>query len=192
MARSAPLTVRLWTRSEYERLVDLGAFERDPVELIGGQLLVAEPQGAYHATAVGAADDALRAVLPQGWIVRAQAPLALDDESAPEPDLAIVAGTRADYRSAHPARPALVSEVSETSLAFDRMEKGSLYARAGIGDYWIVDLVDRAVEIHRDPRPDAAAPYGWRYTSVQRLQPPEVATPLAVPTAGIAIASLLP
>jgi len=66
-----PLTLRRWTRHEYERLVDLGLFQRDPVELIGGQLVVAEPQGSHHATALGAADDVLRAMLPRGWIVRA-------------------------------------------------------------------------------------------------------------------------
>src|SRR5437867_13340009 len=103
----APLTLWRWNRTEYERLVDLGLFQGDPVELIGGQLVVAEPQGSYHATAVGIVDDALRAVLPPGWIVRAQMPIALDDESAPEPDLAIVRGARDDYRNAHPTLPAL-------------------------------------------------------------------------------------
>ena len=97
-----PLTLRRWKRVEYERLVDLGAFQYDPVELIGGHLVVAEPQGSRHATAVGAADDALRAILPPGWIVRAQMPVALDDESVPEPDLAVVAGVRADYRGLPP------------------------------------------------------------------------------------------
>src|SRR2546426_3010131 len=109
----SPLTVRRWTRDEYERLVDFGVFKCDPVELIAGQLIVAEPQGSYHATAVGVADDALRAILPHGWIVRAQMPIALDEESAPEPDLVVVRGTRADYRAAHPARPALVLEVAD-------------------------------------------------------------------------------
>src|SRR5256886_10465278 len=125
-----PLTLRRWKRVEYERLVDLGAFQHDPVELIGGHLVVAEPQGSRHATAVGAADDALRAILPPGWIVRAQMPVALDDESVPEPDLAVVAGVRADYRASHPARPALVLEVADSSLDLDREHKGSLYARA--------------------------------------------------------------
>ena len=111
--KQAPLTVRRWKRVEYERLVDLGAFdEGDPVELIGGQLIVAEPKGSEHATAVGMADDALRLALPSGWIVRGQDPVALDAESAPEPDLAVVRGSRADYRHAHPARPALIIEVA--------------------------------------------------------------------------------
>src|SRR2546422_3379168 len=119
-----PLTLRRWKRVEYERLVDLCLFQSDPVELIGGQVVVAEPQGAYHATAVGAADDALRAVLPPGWIVRAQMPVALDDESVPEPDLVVVRGARAEYRASHPARPALVVEVADASLEYDRRQKG--------------------------------------------------------------------
>src|SRR3989454_12234792 len=119
--KQAPLTVRRWKRVEYERLVDLGAFDDDePVELIGGQLIVAEPKGSEHATGVEMAGDALRAALPAGWIVRGQNPVSLDDESAPEPDIAVVQGSHADYRDAHPARPALIIEVAESSLTFDR------------------------------------------------------------------------
>jgi Uma2 family endonuclease len=84
--------------------VDLGVFEGEPLELIGGQLIVAEPKGAYHSSAVTAADYALRAVLPSGWIVRTQQPVSLDDESEPEPDLVVVSGRPGDYRHVHPAR----------------------------------------------------------------------------------------
>ena len=191
MAR-APLTPRRWTRVEYERLVDLGAFEGDPVELIGGRLIVAEPQNGPHATAVGAADDALRAALPPGFIVRAQMPLAVDDESSPEPDVAVVPGRRADYRLAHPTRAALVVEVADSSLEFDRGEKGSLYARARIPEYWIVNLLDRVLEIHREPTSDPAAPHGWRYRSVTTLAPSGVVTPVAVPSVPIRVVDLIP
>jgi Uma2 family endonuclease len=177
---------------EYERLVDLGVFEGDPIELIGGQLIVAEPKGSPHATAVGMANDALHAVLPPGWIVRVQDPLALDDESAPEPDIALVRGSRADYRHAHPARPALAIEVAQSSLGFDRQEKGSLYARAGVQDYWIVNLVDGVLEVYRDAAPDASAPYGWRYRSIQTLSPSALVTPLVLPSSSIPVAALLP
>src|SRR6266481_7977036 len=163
----SPLTLRRWKRVEYERLVDLCLFQSDPVELIGGQVVVAEPQSSYHATVVGAADDALRAILPPGWIVRAQMPIALDEESAPEPDLVLVRGARADYRESHPARPALVLEVADSSLDFDRQHKGSLYARAGILDYWILNLIDRVLEVLREPIADASALYAWRYRSVR-------------------------
>lgn len=187
-----PLTLRRWRRVEYGRLVDLGVFQGDPVELIAGQLVVAEPQGTYHATAVGTGDDVLRSVLPPGWIVRAQMPVALDDESVPEPDLVVVPGNRADYRESHPARPALVVEVADSSLDFDRQQKGSLYARAGVQDYWIVNLIDRVLEVYRDPGPEPSAPYGWRYRSVATLTPPAVVAPLALPSARIAAAAMLP
>jgi len=190
--RQAPLTLRRWTRAEYDRLVDLGVLHGEPVELIGGQLVVAEPQGSYHATAIGAVDDALRAALPPGWVVRAQMPVALDDESEPEPDLAVVPGERADYRADHPARPALVVEVAESSLAFDREDKGSLYARGGVHDYWIVNLVERVLEVYRDPGPDPTAPYGWRYRAVERLGPAAVVSPLALPSVRLAVSDLLP
>ena len=191
--KQAPLTLRRWKRVEYERLVDLGAFDEDePLELIGGQLIVAEPKGSEHATGVEMAGDALRAALPAGWIVRGQNPVSLDDESAPEPDIAVVRGSRADYRHAHPTRPALIIEVAETSLRFDRIEKGSLYARAGIADYWIVNLVDRVVEVYRDPDADVTAPYGWRYMSVDRFSPSSSIAPIGVPATPIPVAALLP
>ena len=187
-----PLTLRRWQRAEYERLVGLGVFRGEPLELIGGELVVAEPQGAYHAAAITRVDYALRAVLPPGWLVRLQAPVSLDDESEPEPDLVVVPGRPGDYGESHPVRVALAVEVAESSLAFDRKRKGSLYARAGIADYWIVNLVDRVLEVCRLPRPDAAAAYGWRYRSIARLAPGAVVVPLAVTSARIAVADLLP
>lgn len=188
----APVRLRHWKRAEYDRLIDLGVFQGEPVELIGGQLIVAEPQGTRHMTAVGMADDALRAILPAGWIVRTQGPVALDDESEPEPDLAIVPGTRADYRDVHPARPALAIEVADSSLLFDREHKGSLYARAGVQDYWIVNLIDGVLEVYRNPVRDASAAYGWRYRSMKTLQPPTSVAPLALPSILIAVGQLLP
>jgi Uma2 family endonuclease len=186
------LTAKRWTRFEYERLVDLGLFLSDRVELIGGQLVVAEPQGSHHATAVGLVDDALRAVLPSDWLVRAQMPVALDDESEPEPDLAVLRGPRRHFRDAHPTRLALAIEVADSTLDLDREHKGSLYARAGVADYWIVNLIDRVLEVCREPVLDTSAPYGWRYSTVQTLAPPAVVSPLALPSVSIAIAALLP
>ena len=190
--KQAPLTERRWKRAEYDRLVDLGVFNGEPLELIGGQLIVAEPQGSYHATAVDKVDDALRAALPPGWIVRNQKPVALDDESEPEPDVAVVPGSRDDYQDGHPARPALVIEVADSSLAFDRLQKGSLYARGGVQDYWIVNVVERLVEIYRKPVPNPSAPYGWRYRSVETFAPPSFVAPLALPSARLAVVDLLP
>src|SRR5262245_8513206 len=134
-----PVQTRRWTRKEYDRLVELGVLHEDePIELIGGHLIVAEPKGSPHVTAVELTAEALRRAFGPGWAVRSQGPIALDDESEPEPDVMVVPGTLRDYRDAHPSAAALIVEVAESSLAFDRGHKASLYARAGVADYWIV------------------------------------------------------
>jgi Uma2 family endonuclease len=168
------------------------AFRAERVELMRGQLVVSEPQTPYHASAVTSVDYALRDVLPPGWTVRLQAPVSLDGESELQPDLVVVPGRAADYRSAHPSHPTLVVEVAESSLVFDRERKGSLYARAGIERYWIVNLVERVLEAYGEPGPDGSAVYGWRYRSVTMLRPPDVAVPLACASRAIAVADLLP
>jgi Uma2 family endonuclease len=182
-----------WSRLEYEGLIDKGVFRPDErLELIGGSLIVREPQRTPHATAIELALDALKEAFGREWRVRIQLPVALDDESEPEPDVAVAPGGPRDYVRSHPTRPALIVEVAETTLAFDREQKGSLYARARIVDYWIVNLVDRVLEVYRDPAPAAEAVYGWRYTSVATLQSGEVISPLAARHARIRIADLLP
>src|SRR5882762_7352162 len=184
---------RRWTRAEYDRLIEVGVFRPgDPVELLGGDLVVAEPQGGEHYTAVSLTEEALRAAFGPGWVVRSQAPIALDDESEPEPDLAVAPGAPRDYRREHPARPVLVVEVAESSLALDRNEKSSLYARARLEDYWIVNLVARVLEVYRQPAPDPTAPYGWSYSSRQVLGPESFVVPLAVPAARVLVSDLLP
>ena len=104
----------------------------------------------------------------------------------------MVTGTIRDYSNDHPARPVLVVEVSDSSLSFDRERKGSLYARAGLGDYWIVNLVERVLEIYREPVTDPSAMYGWRYASRTVLGPDASASPLAAPTTSIVVHALLP
>jgi Uma2 family endonuclease len=188
-----PVQARRWRRVEYDRLVEAGFFAPgEALELLGGQLVVAEPQGSGHFAAVRAATEALRAAFGPGWEVRAQGPLALDEESEPEPDVAAVPGTFRDYAGTHPRGAVLVLEVSESSLALDREHKGSLYARAGLPDYWIVNLADRVLEIYRNPGPDPAAPFGWRYRSVGVLEPGASTAPLAAPESPIRVADLLP
>ena len=192
MAR-VEVKTRRWKRVEYERLIETGFFQPgDPVELIGGQLIVAEPQGSNHLTAIQAVEEALRAAFGAGWQVRGQGPVALDEESEPEPDVAVVPGSFRDYAAAHPSRPVLVVEVSESSLALDRHHKGSLYARAGLDDYWIVNLVDRVLEVYRNPGPEPAASFGWRYQSVEPFERGASVSPLALPGAHIHVGDLLP
>ena len=184
---------RRWTRVEYERLVEaeiLGSADR--VELLGGAMICKEPQDSPHATAIQLGQRALAQAFGRGWSVRPQMPVALDDDSEPEPDLAVVPGEPREYRDAHPSRPVLLVEVALSRLGFDRDHKGSLYARAGVADYWIVNLADRRLEVYREPVRDAAAPFGWRYGRAVALGPDERVTPLAAPGAVVSVADLLP
>lgn len=188
-----PTRARQWTRGEYDRLIDVGVFRPgEPIELLGGDLIVAEPQSSRHYTAVYLTEDALRAAFGAGWLVRTQAPIALDDRSEPEPDVAVAPGAPRDYRGGHPARPVLIVEVAESSLTLDRDHKGSLYARGGVEDYWIVNLVERVLEVYRQPLPDAAAPFEWRYGSRQTLDSDSTVAPLAAPSARVSVGGLLP
>jgi Uma2 family endonuclease len=191
---TATIRVKRWRRLEYEQLIELGIFRGDErLELLGGNLLVREPQSDRHALAIELCHDALRAALGPDWRIRVQLPVALDDESEPEPDLSVVRGRPREviYQSI-PSRPALIVEIAESSLTFDRRDKGSLYARAGVADYWIVNLVARVLEVYREPAPADDAPSGWRYHEVTSLQSDAVVTPLAAPHARVAVANLLP
>jgi Uma2 family endonuclease len=187
-----PTRGRRWTRAEYDRLVGLGVFDEDErIELLDGQLMVREPQGSRHGVAIELADSALRAALGPGWRVRVQLPVALDEGSEPEPDLSVVAGDPRESRHQHPSRPALIIEVAESTLGLDRDVKGPLFARAGVPEYWIVNLVSETLEVHRDPGPEPATGM-WRYASVRVLDAGGVATLLAAPAARIRVADLLP
>ena len=184
---------RRFTRAEYERLVELGAFQPDdPIELIGGELMVAEPQGAPHYTAIVKTSRALTEAFGPGWYVRTEGPIGLDEDSEPEPDVAVVPGEPDDYARAHPSRPVLTVEVAESSLRADRQHKGSLYARAGLADYWVLNLVDRVLEVYREPVADSAAPFGWSYLRSETFDASARVTPLAVPGSSIPVARLLP
>jgi Uma2 family endonuclease len=187
------IRTRKWTRVEYERLAEFEILgPEDRVELLGGDVLLKEPQYSPHATAIQLAFRALDRAFGQGWTVRPQLPVALDEESEPEPDLCVVRGNPRDYRDAHPERPVLIVEIAMSRLRFDREHKGSLYARAGISDCWIVNLAARVVEMYREPILDAAAAFGRRYRSMTEHGPAENVSPLAAPSALMAVADLLP
>jgi len=185
--------MKRWKRVEYERLVDRGVFEPgDRIELIDGLLLVSEPQSSPHYTAIRLVERALSRAFGEGWDVRTQAPIALDDTSEPEPDVAVVRGGVRDFAVAHPADPVLVVEVAASSLAFDREHKASLYARAGRPEYWIVNLIDRVLEVRRDPAPEPSAPYGWDYALVDVLGPTDRVSARGAPAVEISVVDLLP
>ena len=193
-ATEAPETaMRRWTRVEYDRLIDLGVFQPgERLELLDGWLIVREPQGTEHSAAIRRVLTVLRRTLGEAWQIDSQLPVALDDLSEPEPDVFVVPKDPNSYRDAHPSNPLLIIEVAKTSYRIDHEYKASLYARAVVPEYWIVDLIHETVEVHREPEESAAARYGWRYRSVQTLGPPASVAALLAPDHPIPVADLLP
>jgi Uma2 family endonuclease len=193
MIESVPVRTRRWSRGEYDRLIALGIIQEDErLELLGGELVLRDRQSPGHAFAITTLSEALRNAIDSGSHVRILSPVALDSESEPEPDLSVVPGAIRDHRDDHPSRPTLLVEVADTSLVFDRQRKGSLYARAHLQEYWIVNLVDRVLEVYREPSLDVGAHYGWAYRAALTLGPDEHVTPLVAPSARILVADFLP
>src|SRR5262245_44866199 len=182
-----------WTRRQYARLIDRGVLDEDsPIELLDGLLIVKEPQSSPHRTAVLLVAKALERVFGQSWFVQTQSPIGLDDRSEPEPDVCVVRGSLRDYVNAHPTHPALVVEVARSGLGVARGRKATAYARGGIDDYWIVNLIDRVLEVHREPTRPGPARRRWGYAAVEALGPDALVTPLAAPATGVRVADLLP
>ena len=182
---TATVEAHRWTREKYETAAAAGAFDGERVELVDGVIYDRPRQSPRHATGVSKAHIALEAVFRDGYDVRSQGPLALGAESMPEPDVAVVVGEPDDYRKAHPTTALLVVEVSAASELHDRNRKAALYARAGIPEYWMVNLVRDCVEVHRDPVDGA-------YRTRQVLGRGERIAPLARPEAAVAVEELLP
>jgi Uma2 family endonuclease len=162
------------------------------MELIGGRIVAMSPQYSPHATALLLAHDELRRVFSAGYVVRMQLPLDISPVSQPEPDIAVVRGTIRDYAKAHPTTAELVVEVSESTLTYDRGEKASLYASAAIPEYWVLNLVDRCVEVCRDPIPMPNQPHGYGYRSHARYFSTDTVSPLAVQQHAVKVEDLLP
>ena len=181
---------RRWTRAEYDAIAEAGIFgPEERLELIDGEVLVVSPPSEPHVVGAHKSTDAARAAFGPGYTVRQQAPLALGLDSEPEPDVAVVAGSPEDYDD-HPTTALLVIEISRATLAYDRGTKASLYARAGIRDYWIANLVHRQLEVLRDPGPMPDGQIGYRSREVSK--PGQTIAPLAKPDAPIAVEALLP
>jgi Uma2 family endonuclease len=147
---------------EYHQMIQAGILtEDDPVELLEGWIVIKMPRNPPNDGTVQVAIKVFGRRLPAGWDVRPQLAITTGD-SEPEPDLTIVRGDEFSYLTHHPgpADIAVVIEVANTSLTRDRKDKGRLYGRAGIPCYWIINLVDRQIEVYTAPTgPDANPGY---------------------------------
>lgn len=184
--RTAPAWEYRWTVAEYDRLVAAGIFPPDThAELLYGTVYEMSPQGSKHAATLSALTGKLYEAIGEGYHLRVQCPLAVEGGAEPEPDLAVVEGTYADYAEAHPSTAALAVEIAVSSLKTDREFKLPLYAVMGVLEYWVVSVGERTVEVYREP---SATTYA--YGSKQTLRSGDTLTPLVAPDASIPVADL--
>ena len=176
-------TVRRLRREDYDRLVEQGVFDREKVELIRGVIVRMSPQGAPHAGPIELLTEILVPALLGRARVRVQLPLIGPDDSEPEPDIAVVA--KADHTKEHPAAAHLVVEVARTSASYDRGTKGPLYAEMGVPEYWIVDVVNRVVEVYREPRGD-------RYERMEAHRKGATITLAEFPDVSVSVEAIVP
>lgn len=186
---AAPKSAR-WTVDEYYRMYDAGLFQGKRVQLIRGEIIEMAPMGTPHSTAVRLIVDVLRELFGDGHVVDSQLPLRLGKFDEPEPDVAVVEGSIRDFASHHPTTAVLVIEVSDTSIRFDRKTKADLYAEYEIPEYWIVNLKDRVVEVHRSPAVDRKGE--WSYSDKFIVAETEKLAPIARPRSKVRVADILP
>ncbi len=157
----AQSTFRKFTLDEYHKMIETGVFgSGEPYELLEGNLVHKMPHGTSHDSAIQALTKRFVRLLPSDWDVRCQSAVTLTGGSEPEPDFALVRGDESAYRTRHPGPGdiGLLVEVSDSSLLIDRHDKGNIYAQDGIPVYWIVNVVDKVIEVYTQPSGPANAP----------------------------------
>lgn len=175
---------RLFTRDEFYQLDEHGFFAGQRVELIEGEILLMSPVGPDHDSAVGLVIEALQSAFGKGYWIRPQMSLALGKRSEPQPDLAVIEGSPKSVKKT-PRTALLVVEISYSTRLLDRGQKAKLYAKAGIQDYWVVDLVTKEIVVHRHPTKIG-------YTQVTEHKAGEKVSPLVLPKRKINVEDLLP
>ena len=175
-----------WTREQFYEIGEMGLFEGRRAILVEGEILAMPAMKDPHRTALVLADEALRAAFGPGYFLSMQSPFDIGKATDPEPDVAVIQGTIRQFAGQGLTNAALIVEVSDTTYAYDRREKASLYASAGVQDYWIVRLKTRQLEIYRQPKADDTQPSGFGYSlktiheSSKIVQPLSAANPVAV------------
>lgn len=177
-----------WTREQYYRLIEAGFFDDGRVELLEGLIWDMAGQLTLHTTGVRLTQLALEDAFRGTFEVRVQMSITLPDGTEPEPDVAVASGMPLDYLEHHPGPEELllVAEVSDSTLVKDRGPKLASYARAWIAEYWITNLVNRQLEVYRQP-----SPAGF-YTDFHVYLPGQSVAPFRLPEKPISVADLVP
>ena len=148
---------RLLSLEEFQRMIEVGIFtEHERIELIKGEMITINAVSSRHAGCVNFLTRRLSALIPPGTSLTVQKPITCPHYSMPEPDIAIVKARKDDYRNHHP-KPEdiyLVIEVADSLLDYDRDIKGSIYAGAGIPEYWLINLPAQQIEVYRQAKDD--------------------------------------
>jgi Uma2 family endonuclease len=155
-----PVPVRRFSVDEYHHMIEAGFFAHDErFELLEGWIVPKITRHPPHDVAIDLAQDMIRPLLPDGWRMRIQCAITTQD-SEPEPDIAVVRGPARRYAARHPGPEdiGLLIESADASVDEDRTLKGRVYARAKIPIYWLLNLVDRRVEVYTDPSGPAPEP----------------------------------
>lgn len=185
-----------FTLEQYYQLDRLGYFNNTRVELIYGEIVEMSPVNWPHALCVGLLGDILPAAFGSGYWVSLQQPFGVPNvtpASLPQPDVAVIAGSRRAYTD-HPTVAALLVEVSEATLSYDLTTKAEMYATAGVPEYWVLDLDNRQLHVFRDPQPLSLPPdlATTAYHTHLALGPADRVAPLGAPHASILVSDLLP
>lgn len=187
------LPKRRWTREEYYKLSEIGMFEGQHIMLIDGEIIEMPAHNDLHAWGVTLLTREFLKQFGDSFTIRPQLPLNLGERSDPEPDLAVIKGPAESWRGMpHPTYAVLVVEISDTTLRYDQRVKTSLYAAHDIADYWIVNLIERQIEVYRNPVADPATRFGWRYEAPLIHPADSQVAPLARPDISIRVANVLP
>jgi len=181
-----------WTTADYFRMAAAGLFEGRRVELIEGEVIRVAAQATPHRAAITTISRLLLAAFDPGanWVV-IQGTLVLPPRSAPDPDFHVLAAPVGTPDDKLP-RPLLLIEVSDSTYKRDSGSKLRLYARAGIDDYWIVNLSERRVEVYRRPENLTGHRSGWGYADVQFFGIGQKVQTLHRPDLQFAVDAMLP
>lgn len=178
-----PETIRPLRRAEYEHMTELGWFDDERVELLQGFLVTMSPQSEPHARVIMLLTRYLNRSIEDDAEVRPQLPLAVSNDSVPEPDIAVVRQSKAGGR---PTSALLVVEVAEQrSLPKDRGVKAALYAAAGVPEYWIVNLAAGTLEVYTGPGSDG-------YQSMVERRPGDTVELMGLPGVRVPVDVFLP
>ena len=181
-----------WTKEQYQEMYEMCWFVDKHVELIAGEIIEDGRMTRDHWVSVNLVTDALWKVLRPSHYATIRSPIDLETDSEPHPDAAVFAGNPRDDLNGKFITAGLIIEVADQTLVEDRHRKGSLYAQAGVEDYWIVNLRKCGVERYRNPIAMPHKPFGFGYETAEFFCSGDRVSPLAKPEVQIAVADLLP